>query len=64
MLIEPTKARNIQQELFESTTLEALQDELQAWLESRTEETIIGMAYEASDIEGSASYRAYVLYTE
>lgn len=64
MLIEPLKARDIQQELFEALTLEGLQDELQLWLDSRTEEVIIALSFEASELDGGPSYRAYVLYTE
>jgi hypothetical protein len=64
MLLDILLARDVKVELFEQATLEALQDELQAWLSSRTEERVVGMSFEAGDVDSAASYRAHVLYTE
>jgi len=66
MILPPDlKARGVKLELFEQGTQEALQDELELWLESRTEEVLIGISFEASSIDGTNdSYRAQVLYTE
>lgn len=61
MLIDPIRARDVKVELFEASSIETLQDALEEWLESRLEETIIGMSFES---DGSTSYIAYVLYTE
>lgn len=60
------RARDLTIELFEAATIMALQDELQAWLSTRTEEVIIAIDFSA-DVATSAddaSYRASVIYTE
>lgn len=60
------KARDLSIELFEAATIMELQDELQTWLSTRTEEVIIGLEFSA-DVATSAddaSYRASVIYTE
>lgn len=67
MILPPDiKARDLTVELFEAATIMELQDELQAWLSTRTEETILAIEFNA-DVATSAddaSYRASVLYTE
>ena len=60
-LLEPQRGRDIKLEIFEELTSIALQAALEEWLEARLEETIIGLTFES---DGSASYIAYVLYTE
>lgn len=60
MLITPLLARDLKVELFAQATIELLQDELAAWLSSRTEEKVVGIHFDAT----SGSFRAYVLYTE
>lgn len=56
----PMLARAIKLELFEQSTVVLLQAELEEWLESRAEETIIDISFDG-DV---GSFRAYVLYTE
>lgn len=59
------KARDMKTEFFEQATIEELQDELQVWLASRTEELIIGVEFQVA-LGGTDpdSYSAFVIYTE
>jgi hypothetical protein len=66
MIVASIQARDLKLELFEGDTLEDLQDELEEWLSTRTEERIVGIDFDADGTgeSMSGSYRAYVLYTE
>lgn len=60
MLPEPTLARSIQTTSFSDATLATALANLQAWLDARQQERVLGVAYQA---DGSA-HSFVVYYTE
>lgn len=67
MLIDAQQARDLEVELFEATTVAALQDDVNEWLEDRVEEIVVGMSFEGNHDNagtGTSSFRCYIIYTE